>query len=123
DVRCLLDFLGAQAHLNRERISVVGLGQAGAVALCVAALEPESVYAAAAVSAPASFLTSQAYPPGTRMGLLAPGIVRVGDISLLAALVAPRRLVIADAVGPDGKPLADKPLGDAFAVTRRIYRL
>jgi pimeloyl-ACP methyl ester carboxylesterase len=123
DVRCLLDFLGGQANVNRERIAVVGLGQAGVVALCAAALEPESVHAAAALSTPASFLTGQAYPQGTRMGLLPPGIVRAGDIPLLAALVAPRRLVIAEGLGAEGKPLDDKPLAEAFAVTRAIYRL
>ena len=40
---------------------------------------------------------------------MAPGILRdVGDVAHLAALVAPRRVVIAGGVAGDGKPLATR---------------
>src|SRR5262249_39090036 len=50
DVRCLIDYLAGERSVNRERIAVVGLGQAGIVAVCAAGLFPEEIYAAAAVA-------------------------------------------------------------------------
>jgi hypothetical protein len=57
------------------------------------------------------------------MGLLAPGILRVGDIPQLAALSAPRRLVIAEGVTPPGKKLPQVDLRKAFAFTQSIFKL
>ncbi len=123
DVQCLLDWLALQPGLDRRRVGVVGLGQAGVVALCASALLGDRITSAAVVSTPASYVTDREYPAGTRMGLLAPGILRVGDIPHLAALSAPRRLVIAEALSPLGKPLPERALQDAYAFTRSIYRL
>jgi hypothetical protein len=47
----------------------------------------------------------------------------VGDIPHLAALLTPRRLVIAGAVQGDAQPLSREALDDAFTDTRSIYRL
>jgi hypothetical protein len=57
------------------------------------------------------------------MGLLAPGILRLGDIPQLAALSAPRRLVITEGRTPQGKLVRLKELQAAYAFTRHIYRL
>jgi hypothetical protein len=57
------------------------------------------------------------------MGLLAPGILRVGDIPHLAALTAPRQLIVSGGVTPKGKKLAEKQLLRAFSFTRGIYKL
>jgi cephalosporin-C deacetylase-like acetyl esterase len=122
DVLCLLDWLALQPGVNRQRLSVVGLGQAGLVALCAAALD-DRVSGVAAVGAPVTYVTDQPYPDGTRMGLLAPGLLRVGDVSHLAALVAPRKLVITDGRSVQGQVLADKALREAFAFPRRMYQL
>jgi hypothetical protein len=71
----------------------------------------------------ASFLTQVPYE-GQRLGLLAPGIVRdVGDIPQLAALIAPRQLLIAGAVNGAGKPLDAAALREQFAFTQRVYEL
>jgi len=123
DIRCLLDWLSVQPNLDRDRLGVAGLGQAGVVALTAACLLENQVSSAAAVATPASFMTSEAYSSGTRMGLLAPGILRVGDIPQLAALVAPRHLLIAKGLGSAGKPMGERALRHAFAFTRSIYRL
>ncbi|MCC6418398.1 MAG: acetylxylan esterase [Gemmataceae bacterium] len=123
DVQCLLDWLAAQRGLDRRRFAVVGVGQAGIVALCASALLDDRVTAAAALGTPVSYITDREYAPGTRMGLLAPGILRVADVPHLAALSAPRRLVIAEGVSPQGKRLAANALQEAFAFTRSIYRL
>jgi hypothetical protein len=53
---------------------------------------------------------------------MVPGVLRAtGDIPHLAALLAPRRLVVAGAVTGGGKPLAADELAAAFAFTRQMY--
>jgi hypothetical protein len=56
--------------------------------------------------------------------IMAPGIVRdVGDIAHLAALAAPRRVVIAGGVSGDGKPLAADPLRESYRAASRVWAL
>jgi hypothetical protein len=57
------------------------------------------------------------------MGLLANGILGVGDIPHLAALTAPRRLLLAGSVSPQGKKLGEKEVGEAFGFTSEVYRI
>lgn len=122
DVHCLLDWLAARPDAGQSRVAVVGLGQAGVVALCAAALD-ERIATAATVEAPISYMTDLPYPASTRMGLLAPGILRVGDIPQLAALVAPRRLVIAGGLSAEGRKRTEPQLQESYVFTRRIYEL
>jgi dienelactone hydrolase len=122
DVLCLLDWLALQPGLDRRRFTVAGLGQAGIVALCAAGLLDDRV-TACAIGAPVTYVTEEAYPPGTHMGLLAPGILRWGDLPQLAALAAPRRLVLAEGVTPHGKKLAEPDLKAAYAFTSHVYKL
>jgi hypothetical protein len=102
---------------------VIGLGQAGVVALVAAGLLDDRVASAAAVDAPATFVTETAYGKTTRMGLLVPGLLRVGDVPQLAALVAPRKLVISGGTTPTGGHLREKALREAFAFTADTYKL
>jgi pimeloyl-ACP methyl ester carboxylesterase len=112
DVHCLIDWAALQPGLNLERLSVIGIGQAGVVALCAAALD-ERIHTAAALETPATLVTEEPYAPGTRMGLLAPNLFTVGDVPQLAALAAPRRLVVS----------AGKDVQKAYGFTREIYKL
>jgi dienelactone hydrolase len=123
DVLALLDWLALQPGLDRGRFAVAGLGQAGLVALCAAGLFEDRVASAAAVEAPVSYVTAEAYAPGTHMGLLAPGILRVGDVPHLAALVAPRRLIVAGGVSPQGEKRTAAQIEESFAFTRGVYKL
>jgi dienelactone hydrolase len=123
DVLCILDWLASQPTLDPRRVMVAGLGQAGIVALCAAGLFDDRISAALTLGMPVSYLTETAYPAGTRMGLLAPGILRLGDIPQLAALSAPRRLILADGTTAQGKRLTEKHLKEAFAFTRDMYKL
>jgi hypothetical protein len=91
--------------------------------VCADGLLDDRVSAAATVEAPASYVTEQAYPAGTHMGLLAPGLFRVGDVPHLAALSAPRRLMIVGGVSSDGKALAGKALKEAYGFTASVYKL
>ena len=123
DVSCLLDWIAIQPSFDQRRIAVVGLGPAGIVALCAAGLLDGKITAAAAIGAPATYITDQAYGSSMRMGLLAPGILRPGDVPQLAALAAPRRLAITEGHTPQGKLVRFKELQEAYAFTRHIYRL
>jgi dienelactone hydrolase len=123
EVSCLLDWLAMQPSLENRRLAVVGIGQAGVVALCAAGIFDDRVASAATVGSPTTFVTEQAFPAGFRMGLLAPGILELGDIPLLAAVVAPRRLVLADGLTVGGKKLTEKYLKEAFGFTADMYRL
>src|SRR5262249_32953528 len=105
------------------RLAVVGLGQAGVVALCAAGLFDDRVAGAAAVDAPATLVTELPYAPGTRMGLLAPGFLRAGDVPQVAALCAPRRLVIAGGANAQDRRLTADQLRTAYAFTSGVYRL
>jgi dienelactone hydrolase len=122
DVQCLLDWMALQPGLDRTRFAVLGLGQAGVVALCAGGLLDDRVSATAAVGMPVTFVTTEAYGAGTRMGLLAPGILRVADVPHLAALAAPRKVLIAEGVTPQGKRLTEKQLLEAFHFTRSIFK-
>jgi dienelactone hydrolase len=121
DVQCLLDWLGQQPGRDRDRLAVVGIGAAGLVALCAAGLLEDRIPAVAVLESPVTYVTEQAYAPHVRMGLLAPGILHVGDVPHLAALIAPRPLLIASGTSPTGKALEAKELGEAFAFTAKVY--
>jgi pimeloyl-ACP methyl ester carboxylesterase len=123
DVQHLLDWLALQPDLDRRQVLVAGLGHAGIVALCAAGLLENRISAAVVLGAPVTYVTEAAYGPKMRMGLLAPGIVQQGDIPHLGALVAPRRLIIADGLSPQDRNLSLKAAQDAYGFTKRIYQL
>src|SRR5262249_50276210 len=91
--------------------------------LCAAALLEHQLALSATISSPASYVTNNPYPAGTSMGMLAPGILRVGDIPHPAALCAPRPVLIAQGLSTQGKPLSIKLLQGTFSSTRAIFRL
>jgi pimeloyl-ACP methyl ester carboxylesterase len=123
DVLCVLDWMGIQPGLDRRSLTVAGVGSTSLIALCAAALFDDRVAGAVLADVPVSLITEQAYGKDMRMGLLAPGLLRWGDVPQLAALIAPRRLVIAGAVTPQGKKLKREALAEAFTLTGSIYKL
>ena len=64
DVQCLLDFLAIQPGLQKQRFAVVGIGQAGLVAVCAAALLDDRVSAGGRRGRPGE-LTSPSSPTPT----------------------------------------------------------
>ncbi len=123
DIHCLLDWMAAQPGLHAGQFSVVGVGPAGVVALCAAAAADERISAVAAIDAPATLVTEETYGDGMRMALLAPRLFSVGDVPHLAALGAPRRLVIAGGVTPQGKKLGGKEIEAGYAFPREVFEL
>lgn len=123
DVSGVLDWLALQPGLDRRRLALAGLGQAGVISLVAAGLFDDRVSACITVGMPTTYVTEEAYGPGTYLGLLAPGIVRWGDLPQLAALVAPRRLILADGVTPQAKKLVERQMKEAYGFTNHIYQL
>jgi len=122
DVRGLLDALAKESGGLPKDVAVVGVGPAGGVALCAAALD-ERITRVATVGSLASYVSESPYE-GQRLGLMVPAILReAGDISHIAALVAPRPVVVAGAVTGDAKPLDADALRNQFAFPRRVYAL
>jgi dienelactone hydrolase len=117
DVRQVIDALP-----EAREVIVIGEGPAGLVALCAAATNPR-INKAAAVGTMTSFITDVPYE-GQRLGVIAPGILReVGDVAHLAALAAPKRIVIAGGVTGGGKALTGDELREAYRPATRVWGL
>jgi dienelactone hydrolase len=123
DVQCLLDWIALQPGLQQERVAVVGLGQAGVVALAAAVRLGGRIAAVASVDGPITLASDQAYPAGTRMGLLAPGLFEAGDVPHLAALVAPRPVLILSGYTPVGGKRSEAQLREAFGYAAHVGKL
>jgi dienelactone hydrolase len=122
DVRCVAEWCGKQPRFDRARLGVVGIGPAGIIALLAAAILDDLISVAAVLDSPVTYTTGEAYGPKMRMGLLAPGILRISDVPQLAALVAPRRLLVAGGTSPQDAALDGALLERAFAFTRAVYK-
>ncbi len=101
---------------------LVGVGSGALVTLCAATYLPDHVRSIILIDPPVSYVTDTPYATGTPMGILAPGILKVGDIPHLAGLIAPRRLIIAGGTTLNGKKLHEKELREAFAFTTKVYK-
>jgi dienelactone hydrolase len=123
DVLCILDWMGIQPGLDRRSFTVAGIGAAGLIAMSSAALFEDRVPVTILIESPVSLLTESAYGKEIRMGVLAPGLLHWGDVPHLAALIAPRRLVVAAGVSPQGKKLKEGALQETLAFTSSIYKL
>lgn len=122
DVSRLLDALTEAHGKLPAQVAVVGQGPAGVVALCAGAVDPR-LSSIAAVGSLASYVSDVPYQ-GQRLGLMAPGILReVGDIAHLAALCAPRRVILAGGVWGSGDQLTPEQRRQAFAFPARVWQL
>lgn len=122
DVRRLLDTIFQADRRLPSRILVVGQGPAGVVALSAGVLDPR-ISGVAALGSLASYVSDVPYK-NQRLGIIAPGILHeVGDIAHLAALAAPKRLIIAAPVFGSGNLLAEDEIKTQFEPTRALYAL
>jgi dienelactone hydrolase len=119
----MADVLALLHTTDSERVPkvCVGVGPAALPTVLAAAHDLRGVKAVVLVDSMVSLVTDTPYGSGTMMGLLAPGLLKVGDVPHLAALVAPKRLIIAGGVSPQGKKLTQKELEVAFRFTIGVY--
>ena len=114
--------LGAEYHRPAGPLLNTSQNPDEAVALGAAIYEPR-IARVAMISTFVSFKSDVPYV-NQRMGVIAPRILRdTGDVPHLAALVAPRRLLISGGVTGDGEAQVADALRDQFAYTQQIYRL
>ncbi len=107
---------------NRPFI-LIGLGAMSLPAILAAALDSR-VAGVACSDCLVSFVSRGVKPwSGVPMGLIAPNILDVGDVGHLAALVAPRPLVVSSGLEPEGGRAGQDRLRDAFGFTRAVYSL
>ena len=122
DVQATLNALERTDGTLPRTLAVIGQGPAGLVATTAAALDPRITHAAAA-GALGSYVSDVPYEKQW-LGLMVPGILRdVGDVAHVAALIAPRRLVLAAPTAGNGRPLTASEVARTFDSTRRIYAL
>jgi dienelactone hydrolase len=107
---------------QKSPLAVLGNGPATVVAVCASAISDDAQLSTVLADVMTSWATELPYQSGTFMGLLVPGVLKVGDIPHLAALIAPRRLIIAGGVSPQGQKLTQKELEEAFRFTAGVYK-
>ena len=122
DVRRVLDVLAGRLSKLPSEVMLVGNGTAGPIALCAAALD-ERITHAVTINSLASYVTSEPYR-NQRLGLLVPGILRdVGDISHIAALIAPRRVTLVGGVTGGGQTIHGDDLAKEYRFGREVFAL
>lgn len=120
DIQATFRYL--QQYWVKAPFVLVGIGPLAIPSTITAALFPDLVDSLILIDPTVSYVTDSPYAPGTPMGILAPGILKVGDIPHLAGLIAPRRLIIAGGSTLNGKKLNEKELQEAFAFTTKVYK-
>jgi dienelactone hydrolase len=102
---------------------LIGLGAMSLPALLAGGLDAR-VAGVSCDGALVSYVGRDARPwSGVPMGLLAQGILEVADVGQLAAMLAPRPLVLSGAIEPTGGPAAPERIRAAFEFTRLVYGL
>ena len=122
DVQRTLDVLREQDGALPKEITVIGTRSAGIVALCAGALD-ERISRVVTINSFTSFVTDEPYV-GQRLGLMAPAMLRdVGDVAHLAALIAPRPVIVAGGVTATARPVGPAELRGQFQFTEQVYLL
>lgn len=99
---------------------VVAWGEAGIAAVLAAALEP-AITGVAVIGAPATLVSDTPPHSGMRMALFHPGLLKLGDIPHLAALTAPRNVLLANPLALDGSPVHQEELDHLTATARGFH--
>lgn len=118
----ITDLRRALTRVNAEKVTLVGTDACGPLVLAAAAID-ERIEHVVTINALASYLSDVPYRK-QRLGVMIPGILRdTGDLPHLAALIAPRPLLITGGVQGDGSALTAAQLKDAYSFTKNAYRL
>jgi hypothetical protein len=138
DLSALVNALAQRKELDLTRLSLYGFGEAGTAALFFSALDgrPTTVVVERTLGSYLSesgfgrpFIYAEPSPTaadGGGIGSLVPfvpDLLKVADLPHVAALVAPRRLGIIDALRGDGRPLNYRYARQQYAFTAAVYAL
>lgn len=129
DVMRGLDYLALRQEIDAQRLYVYGEAAAGLIALYAAAVD-ERVQVACAdrflVSykpQPSSSPTAAPAPFAEPLSNFLPNILTLGDVNDIASWAAPRQLLLANGVFPDGTHATREEMQRIFARTREAYSL
>jgi hypothetical protein len=121
DVRCATDFLAARSEVDRSRIAVIGRGMGAFTGTLAAAFDKRI-----AVVAAEEMLATWVFPEefdNVGLSYLIPKILTVGDVEHLAACVAPRPLLMLNAVDGQRRPMGEETWKQTVRFTESVYRL
>lgn len=123
DVLRSLALLAERPEVNPERMSIVGQGTGGLLALFAAAFD-ERVSTVVCCQSLASYrLVATHEFHSCQPWTLVHGLLRVCDLAQVAACMAPRRVVLAGPVDHVGRRLAAAEAERVYSWTRQFYRL
>ena len=121
DVLRAVAYLRARPGIDRQRIVVIGQGSSGLLALHAAALD-ESVAGAAVTGALAEYsaiVDTEIYTH--RYVMFTPGVLGKYDLPEVAALVAPRPLVVINPVDAAQRPLDDARAAEVYQPAAKVF--
>jgi hypothetical protein len=122
DIRRTILAMQAATESVPEEIHLVGL-ESAAISTLLAAISEDVTCNLTLVQPLVTYVADAPYER-ERLGSLIPGILRyVGDIQHLAALLAPRKLLINGGVMAPGKPLDIPQIEEQFSYTRTVYKI
>jgi cephalosporin-C deacetylase-like acetyl esterase len=120
DVTRAIDYLVTRDDVDARNLVLVGTGAGSLAAICAAALD-DRIRSVAAFGTLASFATPEPFA-GHRMATFVPFLLDIGDVPHLAALLAPRRLILGRPVNAQNQPLDAEAAARAFSVTEFTYQ-
>jgi dienelactone hydrolase len=123
DVLRALDYLETRSDVDRSRISAIGHGSAGLLVLHAAALDERirSVTSLGALVSYAAIVEHEIY--AHRPSLFPPSVLSKYDLPELAALVAPRPLLLLNAVDQVHQRVELDRVAQTYRPTSRIFDL
>jgi dienelactone hydrolase len=121
DVLRGVDYLRSRSDIDAKRISVIGQGSAGLPVLHAVALD-DTIRGAAITNTLATYGAIVDHEIYThRYVMFTPGALRKYDLPDVAALVAPRPLLVINAVDEAQRPLDAERAAEVFASTAKIF--
>jgi cephalosporin-C deacetylase-like acetyl esterase len=120
DVLRCIDALCARDDVEARNLALIGTEAGGLAAICGGALD-ERARSVVTFAMLGSF-ASPSPPQGHRMATYVPFILDVADVAHLAALLAPRRLVVARPVDAQNETLNAETAAQMFDFTEHTYR-
>ena len=121
DLLAVHDYVQGRSDIDGTRVTVVGAGPMGVVALCAAALEPKirHVVAEQSLSSYLDILRAREYPE-TLVDLVVPNALEDFDLPDLAALAGPGRVTLVGPVSATGIPLEPAEAAAAYGAHARV---